>query len=384
VDGFRFDLATTLTRGERGVNMTGRFLTLLQQDPLLCRVKLIAEPWDLGDGGYRVGAFPPGWSEWNDKYRDTSRKFWRGEPNTVADLASRLSGSSDIYENKRRSPAASINFITAHDGFTLADLTRYAEKHNAANGQNNQDGTDSNHSHNWGIEGPSTEPGIEVLRQRMQKNLLATLLFSQGVPMLLGGDEMGQTQGGNNNAYCQDNATSWINWQLSADNRQLLETVRTLLALRRANPVLRRRTFFRGQPVQAGAAKDLTWLRPDGKEMQAQDWQNDSVGVVGMLIDSLATDELDERGRLQGGDTLLIVLNAQPTALTFVLPQRPQPGAWYALLNTAQLKTSSPINSPAAVEAHSLVLFTYCAASQKAPGAAQKQQPFGPSVGNLP
>jgi isoamylase len=360
VDGFRFDLATTLTRGERGINMTGRFLTLLQQDPSLCKVKLIAEPWDLGEGGYRLGSFPPGWSEWNDKYRDTVRRFWRGDTGLVAELASRMSGSSDIYQPQRRAPTASINFITAHDGFCLADLVAYTHKHNEANGEKNQDGSDSNLSQNFGVEGATDSSEVSELRLRAQKNFLSTLLFSQGVPMLCAGDEMGNSQQGNNNAYCQDNPTSWINWDLNPGQQSLLRCVQLLISLRRSNPVLRRRAFFRGQPVHKDLPKDMSWLRADGQEMAAADWQQPNLHTLGMLIDCLATDELDERGRLQRGETLLLVLSADERPGTFALPAPSQPGRWeYVFADNDALASSLPIDKTIDIAPQSVSLLIY-------------------------
>jgi glycogen operon protein len=272
VDGFRFDLAPVLARELYEVNRLGTFFDIIQQDPVLSQVKLIAEPWDLGEGGYQVGNFPVGWAEWNGKYRDCVRSFWRGDRGQVADLASRLSGSSDLYAASGRRTYASVNFITAHDGFTLEDLVSYERKHNEANLEDNRDGSDHNLSRNWGVEGPTANVDIKALRRRVKHSLLATLLLSQGVPMLLGGDEMGRTQRGNNNAYCHDNELSWMDWDLSPEHVEDLQFTRTLVKAFHSSPVLRRRSFFTGRSMFEDGTKDLTWLRPDGEEMTDPDW----------------------------------------------------------------------------------------------------------------
>src|SRR5690625_1426921 len=283
VDGFRFALAATLARELDDVDKLATFFDLVQQDPVVSQVKLIAEPWDIGHDGYQVGNFPPIWREWNGKYRDTVRDFWRGEPATLAEFASRITGSSDLYENTGRKPIASINFVTAHDGFTLADLVSYDEKHNEANGEGNADGENHNRSWNCGVEGPTSDPEIRRLRARQQRNFLATLLLSQGVPMLSHGDEIGRTQGGNNNAYCQDNEITWIDWEgVDLDGEEpddLLGYVRFLARLRREHPVFRRRRFFQGSPVEGSSTAedglpDIAWLRPDGKHMSGGDWRH--------------------------------------------------------------------------------------------------------------
>ncbi|TRZ94688.1 MAG: glycogen debranching enzyme GlgX, partial [Rhodocyclaceae bacterium] len=266
VDGFRFDLASALARELHEVNRLGAFFDILVQDPVLSQVKLIAEPWDLGEGGYQVGNFPPGWGEWNDRYRDTMRAHWKGDGGLIGDFARRLTGSSDLYEHSGRKPYASINFITAHDGFTLHDLVSYNGKHNEANGEDNRDGTDNNHSWNCGVEGLTEDADINILRARQKRNLLATLFFSQGVPMLVAGDEMGRTQQGSNNAYCQDNEISWLNWNLSVADREFLAFAQRVIALRRAHPVFRRRNFFQGRAIRGSGSKDMHWLKPDGNE----------------------------------------------------------------------------------------------------------------------
>jgi isoamylase len=359
VDGFRFDLAPALARELYDVNRLGTFFDIIQQDPVLSRVKLIAEPWDLGPGGYQVGNFPVGWAEWNGPYRDTVRRFWRGDGGQVADLATRLSGSSDLYASSARSPYASINFVAAHDGFTLRDLTTYAHKHNEANGEDNRDGTDDNGSANWGHEGETETVAIRDLRQRIARNLLATLACSQGVPMLSAGDEMGRTQRGNNNAYCQDNELGWVDWELDHERRGLLEFARTVFAIRAANPALRRRRFFRGE-MTAGW-RDVKWLRADGGEMTPEDWPDGSAHVLGMLIHGWATDERDERGRRIRGDTLLLLLNGGPRSRSFTLPRLEGPGTWHEEIHTARAERGRPVRSAAvSLVAHSLVLLRHC------------------------
>jgi isoamylase len=336
VDGFRFDLAPVLARELYEVNRLGTFFDIIQQDPVISQAKLIAEPWDLGEGGYQVGNFPTGWAEWNGKYRDCVRGFWRGDAGQVPELASRLSGSSDLYEASGRRTYASVNFVTAHDGFTLHDLVSYERKHNEANGHANTDGTDQNLSRNWGAEGPTGSTRITAMRERMKRNYLATLVLSQGVAMILGGDEMGRTQGGNNNAYCQDNETSWVDWNLSPADRQLLEFTREVLEIFRSNAVLRRRTFLTGKTIGDGA-KDLSWLRPDGREMTDDDWRDEGNHILGMLLHGRATDEVDERGRPIFGKTILMLFNGGARSKLFTLPRLGEgAGAWTMLINTAQ------------------------------------------------
>ena len=335
VDGFRFDLAPALARELYEMNKLGTFFDIIHQDPILSRVKLIAEPWDVGPGGYQVGNFPIGWAEWNGRYRDDVRRFWRGEDGKVADFASRLSGSSDIYQWSDRRPYASINFVTAHDGFTLQDLVSYERKRNEANGEGNRDGTDANDSRNWGVEGPTTEPRTIMRRERIKRDFLATLAFSQGVPMLLHGDEMGRTQHGNNNAYTQDNETSWVHWDLDERQQHLLRFTRQVMAIRRDNPVLRRRNFFRGKATGLGEEKDLAWLRPDGTEMTDADWGARGAHTLGMLIHGEASDEIDGRGRPVRGNTLLLLVNAQEVKQLFALPELTKPGHWLEVVNTA-------------------------------------------------
>jgi glycogen operon protein len=335
VDGFRFDLAPVLARELYEVDRLAAFFDIMQQDPTLSQVKLIAEPWDLGEGGYQVGNFPVGWAEWNGEYRDGVRGFWRGDDGRLAELASRISGSSDLYQASGRRTYASVNFVTAHDGFCLTDLVSYDHKHNEANGEDNRDGSDQNLSSSWGVEGPTDNPAVNDLRRRMKRNFIATLVFSQGVRMLLGGDELGRTQQGNNNAYCQDNEISWVAWDLSADDRELLRFTREALAIFRENPVFRRRGFFAGRPLRGGS-KDVTWLHPSGREMTPADWDDHGQKVVGMLIDGGATDEVDERGRPVSGQTVLLLFNGGEASRRFVLPAANRPGVWEELVNTAR------------------------------------------------
>ena len=360
VDGFRFDLAPVLARELYDVDKLSAFFDIMQQDPTLARIKLIAEPWDVGPGGYQVGNFPVRWTEWNGKYRDAVRKFWRGEPGEVSEMASRLAGSSDIFSGSDRGVYASINFITAHDGYTMRDLVSYEQKHNEANGENNQDGHNDNLSRNWGVEGETDDAKVVDLRYRLMRSFLATLAFSQGVPMLAHGDELGRTQGGNNNAYAQDNEITWVDWELTEEQKKLNAFVRKLLALRQAHPVLRRRHFFRGAPVAGSDQKDVTWIRPDGKEFTDIDWRNPEARVLGMLIDGAATDEVDERGHAVSGDTLLLVLNAGDTPVSFTLPTLPGEGKiWVTMVDTARDEVAVVNGGALDVEAHALMLARY-------------------------
>ncbi|HLW45764.1 MAG TPA: alpha-amylase family glycosyl hydrolase, partial [Acidimicrobiales bacterium] len=330
VDGFRFDLAAALARQFHEVDRLSAFFDLIEQDPLVSQVKLIAEPWDIGEGGYQVGNFPPVWSEWNGKYRDTVRDFWRGEHATVPELASRLTGSSDLYQADSRRPAASINFVTAHDGFTLEDLVSYNEKHNEANGEDNKDGESFNRSWNCGVEGETRDPAVLSCRKRQQRNFLATLLLSQGVPMLLGGDEIGRTQRGNNNAYCQDNETSWFDWNHADD--ELLAFTRQLIALRREHPNFRRRRWFQGRPIRG--APDIAWFRPDGAEMDDADWETGFPRSIALFLNGDAIPGRDDRGRRITDDWFLIVLNAHDQPINWVLPSHGV-ARWRVLVDTA-------------------------------------------------
>jgi glycogen operon protein len=331
VDGFRFDLASALARELHAVDRLSSFFDVIAQDPTISRVKLIAEPWDVGEGGYQVGNFPPGWAEWNGRYRDAVRRFWRGDTGTLAELATRLSGSSDLYGSSGRQPHASINFVTSHDGFTLADLVSYEQKHNEANGENNQDGDPNNLSWNGGAEGPTDDPDILALRRRQQRNFLVTLFVSIGVPMISGGDELGRSQQGNNNAYCQDSPLSWTPWDWDDDAKSLLEFARRLAALRASEPVLRRRTFLRGHQHRIA---DVIWLKDDGTEMPPDDWHEPSRRALGMLLDGNAIPERDERGERIRGATLLVLLNAGPEDQPFTLPALPRTRHWQVVLDT--------------------------------------------------
>ncbi len=344
VDGFRFDLASTLARELHAVDRLSAFFDILHQDPILSQVKLIAEPWDVGEGGYQVGNFPVGWAEWNGKYRDTIRRYVKGDGGQMAELAYRLTGSSDLYGMSGRRPFASVNFITAHDGFTLHDLVSYEHKHNEANGENNRDGTDDNASWNCGAEGPSNDPHIVELRERQKRNFLTLLFLSQGVPMLCGGDEIGRTQQGNNNAYCQDNEISWFDWNLDHAQLELLTFVRSLIALRKKHPVLRRRRFFQGRHIRGSEVKDLSWFRPDGKEMTDEDWDAGYSKSLTLRLAGDAIGESDAKGRPIVDDTLLILLNAHHTPLAFTLPAHKSGIRWRPVLDTALTEeTEKPV-----------------------------------------
>ena len=321
VDGFRFDLASTLAREFYDVDRLSAFFELVQQDPVVSQVKLIAEPWDVGPGGYQVGNFPPQWTEWNGKFRDTVRDYWRGEPATLGEFASRLTGSADLYESTARRPVASINFVTAHDGFTLRDLVSYNEKHNDANGEDNNDGESNNQSWNCGVEGPTDDPEINALRAHQQRNFLATTLLSQGVPMISHGDELGRTQNGNNNGFCQDNEITWVHWD-KADT-ELLEFTRSVSALRAAHPVFRRRRFFKGVPVRRRGVEgqpDISWFRPDGSEMNDDDWDSGFGKSVAVYLNGLGIPDLDARGQRVTDDSFFLCFNAHHEPIEFTLP----------------------------------------------------------------
>jgi glycogen operon protein len=359
VDGFRFDLAPALARELHAVDRLGRFFAMVQQDPVLAEVKLIAEPWDLGPGGYQVGNFPHGWVEWNAEYRDTVRRFWRGDGGQLGKLASRLSGSADIYDKRDRTPFASINFVTCHDGFSLRDLVSYERKHNEANGEGGRDGTDANWSRNWGEEGPTELQSILLRRDRMMRNFLATLAFSQGVPMISHGDEIGRTLGGNNNAYCHDSPLGWLDWDLDGQQRNLLECARRVFAIRSENPSLRRRSFFSGRPIAGGDGKDVSWLRPDGQEMKLEDWQDPERRVLGMCIHGEGNGEVDERGRPLLSETLLLLVNAGRRPCYFRLPELAKPGRWEKMLNTARPGVQMVRREGLNLAALSLILLTH-------------------------
>ncbi|HXL85384.1 MAG TPA: glycogen debranching protein GlgX [Casimicrobiaceae bacterium] len=340
VDGFRFDLASSLARELHEVNRLGAFFDILRQDPVLSRVKLIAEPWDLGEGGYQVGNFPPGWAEWNDKYRDTMRAYWKGDGGLIGEFSRRLTGSSDLYGRHGRLPHASINFITAHDGFTLHDLVSYNEKHNEANLEENRDGNNNNLSWNCGVEGPTDDPAVNALRARQKRNMLATLLLSQGVPMLVAGDEIGRTQHGNNNAYCQDSALSWLDWELDPERLKLRDFVRRMVLLRRTHPVFRRRHFFQGRPLHGSEAKDIVWLKPDGSEMTTEEWSQDFARCLGVYLAGSALTEIDARGQRVVDDDFVVLFNAHHDSVPFRLPTKTLAphgdGRWQAIVDTAR------------------------------------------------
>ncbi|MCZ6801286.1 MAG: glycogen debranching protein GlgX [Nitrospirae bacterium] len=333
VDGFRFDLASTLARELHDVDRLSAFFDIIHQDPVLSQVKLIAEPWDLGEGGYQVGNFPPGWAEWNGKYRDAVRRYWKGDVGVLGEVASRLAGSSDLYGASGRQPYASINFVVAHDGFTLHDLVSYSTKHNEANLEHNQDGTDDNHSWNCGVEGPTDNPEINELRERQKRNFLATLLLSQGVPMICGGDEIGRTQQGNNNAYCQDNELSWYDWDLTKNQHQFLEFTKELIAIKKNHPVFHRRRFFQGKALKNSEVKDIAWFAANGKEMAESEWEK-GFQVLGIRLSGDAIEEMDEWGKPIVDDTFLVLINAHHERVLFTLPAHRKEVRWEAMLDT--------------------------------------------------
>ncbi len=337
VDGFRFDLAATLARQFHEVDRLSAFFDLVQQDPVVSQVKLIAEPWDVGEGGYQVGNFPPLWTEWNGRYRDTVRDFWRGEPGAVGDFAQRLTGSSDLYEHSGRKPIASINFVTAHDGFTMRDLVSFNERRNEANGEGGVDGESHNRAWNCGIEGPTDDPEVRALRLRQTKNLMMTLLLSQGVPMLLHGDEIARSQGGNNNTYCQDNPTAWMDWELSDEAENLLEFTRRLVALRKGHPVFRRRRFLAGTGIGGShpSLGDVAWLRPSSEWMTESDWTNGYTQALTMFLNGEAIGEPDERGERIIDDSFVLMVNAADQPITFTVPGQPFGSSWHVIVDTA-------------------------------------------------
>ena len=363
VDGFRFDLASTLAREFYDVDRLSAFFDLVQQDPVVSQVKLIAEPWDVGDGGYQVGNFPGLWTEWNGKYRDTVRDFWRGEEATLAEFASRLTGSSDLYEHDGRRPYASINFVTAHDGFTLHDLVSYNDKHNEANGENSADGENHNRSWNCGVEGDTDDETVLALRNRQKRNMLATLLLSQGVPMLLQGDELGRTQRGNNNAYCQDNDISWVDWERAEQFVEETAFVRMLVHLRREHPVFRRRRFFRGRPTRgSGGLEDLAWFTPSGEPMSEDDWDTGHARSVNVFFNGDAIREPGPRGERVTDDSFCLLLNAHYDAIDFTLPPKEFGSVWAVVFDTSSdgdprgTAYAFEATTPVTVEARSVVL----------------------------
>jgi glycogen operon protein len=336
VDGFRFDLAATLAREFYDVDRLATFFEVVQQDPVVSQVKLIAEPWDVGPGGYQVGNFPPLWTEWNGKFRDTVRDFWRGEQATLGEFASRITGSSDLYQDDGRRPYASINFVTAHDGFTLNDLVTYNEKHNEANGEDNQDGESHNRSWNCGVEGPTDDPEVLELRARQRRNLMATMLLSQGVPMILHGDEFGRTQHGNNNAYCQDNEVSWVDWSLLESNAELVEFTAALTKFRKAHPVFRRRRFFAGRPIRKGEElRDIAWFTPSGEEMTEQNWEDDFGKCIVIFLNGEGIPDLDSRGMRVVDDSFLMAFNAHFEDIEVTLPEAEYGPEWTVVVDTA-------------------------------------------------
>ncbi len=336
VDGFRFDLASTLARELHDVDRLSAFFDLIQQDPVISQVKLIAEPWDVGEGGYQVGNFPPVWTEWNGKYRDCVRDFWRGEDQTMGEFAARFTGSSDLYENTSRLPYASINFITAHDGFTLRDLVTYEQKRNEANGEDSRDGEDHNRSWNCGVEGPTDDPQVNELRARQQRNFLATLLLSQGVPMLLGGDEIGRTQQGNNNAYCQDNELSWYDWEDLDES--LFDFTRRLIKLRKRHPVFRRRGWFQGRPIHGSEVDDIAWFTPDGDEMAEEHWEQGHAKSLGIYLNGSAIPNPNPRAEPVTDDDFYVMINAHDETLAFRLPGEEWGRSWVRVLDTSTVR----------------------------------------------
>jgi glycogen operon protein len=360
VDGFRFDLASSLARELFEVDRLASFFDIIHQDPVLSQVKLIAEPWDLGAGGYQVGNFPVLWTEWNGRYRDAMRAFWKGDDRGVAELATRIAGSNDLYERSGRRPYASINFITAHDGFTLQDLVSYNDKHNEANGDENRDGENNNLSWNCGVEGPTEEACILKLREQQKRNLMASLILSVGVPMISGGDEMSRTQRGNNNAYCQDNELSWTPWDLTPSQQEFLEFTQRLVHLRRQQPVLTRRKYFQGRSIRGAGVKDIYWLDPSGREMTDEAWTAPFVRSLGVLMVGDAIDDVDERGRRVTGDTVLMLLNAHQDEVPFTLPKVDAGQSWLRMMDTVTAQVAEkrfPGGSNYGVQGRALVLF---------------------------
>ncbi len=360
VDGFRFDLASTLARSLHEVDALSSFFTIIRQDPVIGRVKLIAEPWDVGDGGYQVGNFPVGWAEWNGKYRDAIRAFWRGLGRNTGELGYRLTGSSDLYASNGRAPFASVNFVVAHDGFTLRDLVSYNEKHNEANGEDGRDGESENQSWNCGAEGETDDANVRALRARQARNFLATLLLSQGTPMICGGDEIGRTQRGNNNAYCQDNEIGWYDWELDGERKALLAFTKRLVAIRREHPALHRAKFFRGRRIRGTDVRDIMWYRHDGAEMTDADWNNPVTASLGLFLAGQGIDDTDADGSQVVDDDFYLVLNGSDVGLRFVLPKASGEGAWRLLVDTADDHRTEEVRQGESTELgpRSLKLFT--------------------------
>ena len=348
VDGFRFDLASTLAREAEQVNKLSAFFDTIHQDPTLSVMKLIAEPWDVGEGGYQVGNFPMLWAEWNGRYRDTVRRFWKGDDGTLSDFAYRITGSSDLYQHDGRTPSASINFVTAHDGFTLCDLVSYNGKHNEVNGEDNRDGSDSNDSWNMGAEGPTDDANINNLRERQMRNFLTTLMLSQGVPMLHGGDEFGRSQKGNNNAYCQDNELSWFDWQLDERGQRLLEFTARLIQLRREHPNLHRRNFYQDRTIRGSVERDVAWYGTDGKEVSDQAWNESWSKSIAVMFNGQTLNEMDDEGQPVVDESFLIIVNAADQGVEYVLPEPPNQTPWRQVLNTED--GDGPFNEASAEE----------------------------------
>jgi glycogen operon protein len=341
VDGFRFDLAATLARELHEVNRLSAFFDIIHQDPTISQVKLIAEPWDIGDGGYQVGKFPPGWAEWNGKYRDCMRDYWRGADSMLGEFALRLTGSPDLYRDDYRKPTASINFLTAHDGFTLNDLVSYNDKHNEANGEDNNDGESNNRSWNCGVEGSTDDPMILEIRKRQKRNLLTTMFLSQGVPMLVAGDEVGRTQQGNNNAYCQDNEISWLNW--AENDHDLLEFTKKLISIRKEHPAFRRRRWFEGQPIKGKGLEDIAWFLPDGSEMSDDNWNNDFAKSLGIFMNGKGLHYVDPKGEDVFDDNFYLIFNAHHEPLDYKLPEKIYSKDWGKVLDTSEDKTEDKV-----------------------------------------
>jgi glycogen operon protein len=386
VDGFRFDLASALARELQVVDKLGAFFDIIHQDPVISQVKLIAEPWDLGEGGYQVGNFPVLWTEWNGKYRDSVRKFWKGDGGVVSEFASRLCGSSDLYAHSGRRPYASINFITCHDGFNLYDLVSYNEKHNEANGEDNRDGANHNESWNCGVEGPTDDPGINALRDRQRRNFIATLMFSQGVAMLLAGDELSHTQRGNNNTYCQDNELTWLDWNLTPEKQEFLDFVKRVIRIWQTQPVLQRRKFFQGRPIRGSGVKDITWFEPSGQEMTDEAWNTHHVRCLAVRLAGDEMIEFDEHGKEIHGDTLLLLLNAHHEPVDFTLPAD-HGHPWERILGTA-IGEDDPIlvneGSLLSVEGRSLQVFRLHLEDGKGKVGEKLGQLQGGTPGNAP
>jgi isoamylase len=364
VDGFRFDLASTLARELHDVNKLGAFFDTIHQDPTLADVKLIAEPWDIGEGGYQVGNFPVLWAEWNGKYRDTVRRFWKGDSGQLSDFAYRLTGSSDLYKSDGRKPSASINFITAHDGFTLCDLVSYNEKHNEANDDNNTDGSDHNDSWNMGAEGPTDDENINLLRERQTRNLLATLMLSQGVPMLLGGDEFARSQQGNNNCYCQDNELTWYDWKLDDPRKRLLEYTAKLIQLRKDHPNLHRRRFFQDRTIRGSVVRDIAWYGTDGNEISDEAWSEQWNKSIGLMLNGKTLGVMDDEGNPVVDDSFLILVNAADQGVEYVMPEPPDGNPWRQVLDTENIDDpfrDTPAESKVILGGRSIRVYADCA-----------------------